>query len=117
MVNAAAVLGPSGKFAELSMSQFAETLATNLLGTCNLVRWALPEMEKRSFGRIINFAGGGAAYSYPLFTPYAASKAAIVRLTETVADEITTADVTINVIAPGAVETDRCVKFAGAAAR
>ena len=58
--------------------------------------------------KIINFAGGGAAYSYPKFLPYALSKVAVVRLTETLADEFKDlgyekAD--INCVAPGAVKT------------
>jgi NAD(P)-dependent dehydrogenase (short-subunit alcohol dehydrogenase family) len=107
LVNAAAALGPIGRFAECSMKEFAEVLATNLLGTCNFMRWALPQMERRGFGRIINFAGGGAAYAYPNFTGYGVSKVGVVRLTETVAAEIAPSlNVTVNVIAPGAIATD-----------
>jgi NAD(P)-dependent dehydrogenase (short-subunit alcohol dehydrogenase family) len=106
LVNAAAIFGPGGPFAEIDLAGFGEALQTNLMGTCNLMRWTLPGMTARGFGRIVNFAGGGAAYSYPQFTPYAASKAAIVRLTETIADEIEVPDVTVNVITPGSVATD-----------
>jgi NAD(P)-dependent dehydrogenase (short-subunit alcohol dehydrogenase family) len=89
------------------MKEFAEVLATNLLGACNFMRWSLPQMERRGFGRIINFAGGGAAYAYPKFTGYGVSKVGVVRLTETVAAEIEpTLNVTVNVIAPGAIATD-----------
>lgn len=106
LINAAAILGPSGRFAELSMADFASVVSVNLMGACNFMRWTLPAMERRGFGRIINFAGGGAAYAYPMFTPYGVSKVAIVRLVETVAEEITVPNVTVNVIAPGAVATD-----------
>lgn len=106
LVNAAAVLGPTGPFDTLPMGSFADVISTNLLGTCNCMHQVLPGMKRRGFGRIINFAGGGAAYSYPHFAPYGVSKAAVVRLTETVADEIRCANVTVNVIAPGAVPTD-----------
>ncbi len=105
LVNAAATLGPFGPMAEFDMQGFQETIAVNLFGPANFMRWALPGMQARGFGRVINFAGGGAAYSYPLFAGYAASKVAVVRLTETVADEVTPG-VTVNVIAPGAVATD-----------
>lgn len=106
LINAAATLGPHGPFATIDMGAFAETISVNLMGTCNMIRQVLGGMERRGFGRIINFAGGGAAYAYPLFTAYGASKAAAVRLTETIAEEISVPDVTINIIAPGAVETD-----------
>jgi 3-oxoacyl-[acyl-carrier protein] reductase len=106
VVNAAGLLGHPGPFVKASMADFADVLATNLLGTCHIMRWSLPGMQERGFGRVINFAGGGAAYPYPNFSSYGTSKAAVVRLTETVANEIATPDVTINVIAPGAVATD-----------
>jgi NAD(P)-dependent dehydrogenase (short-subunit alcohol dehydrogenase family) len=106
LVNAAAALGESGPFTNDSMAAFAEVIGVNLMGTCHFMRWCLPGMEARGFGRVINFAGGGAAYAYPNFSPYGVSKAAVVRLTETVAEEITTPGVTVNVIAPGAVATD-----------
>jgi NAD(P)-dependent dehydrogenase (short-subunit alcohol dehydrogenase family) len=106
LVNAAGILGEGGKFTAITMKGFVEAIEVNLIGTCNFIHAALPAMEKHGFGRIVNFAGGGAAYSYPNFTPYGTSKVALVRFTETLADEITTDDVTINIIAPGAVETD-----------
>ena len=110
LVNAAGVLGPGGPFTSISMSEFADTIAVNLLGSCNFMHAALPLMEAKAFGRIVNFAGGGAAYSYPNFTPYGTSKAALVRFTETLADEILAEDVTVNIIAPGAVETAMLVE-------
>ena len=106
VINAAGTLGENGPFLKASLAAFGATLAVNLLGTCHFMRWALPTMVDRGFGRIVNFAGGGAAYAYPNFAAYAVSKAAVVRLTETVAAEISGPGVTVNVIAPGAVETD-----------
>jgi NAD(P)-dependent dehydrogenase (short-subunit alcohol dehydrogenase family) len=106
LINAAATIGEHGPFLQMSMEAFAATLEVNLLGTCHFMRWALPTMINRCFGRIVNFAGGGAAYAYPNFTAYGASKVAVVRLTETVAAEISVPGVTVYVIAPGAVETD-----------
>ncbi|TAK71676.1 MAG: SDR family oxidoreductase [Betaproteobacteria bacterium] len=106
LVNAAAIIGPWGRFSEGSMSAFIDVLNVNLVGACNFIRWTLGGMERAGFGRIINFAGGGAAYSYPMFSPYGASKAALVRMTEIIGDEIQAPNVTINIIAPGAVDTD-----------
>jgi len=106
LVNAAGVVGASGKFTDIPPEAFTEVLAINLLGPCNFMHAALPVMQKKGFGRIVNFAGGGAAYAYPNFTPYGTSKVALVRLTETIADEIEPGNVTVNIIAPGAVATD-----------
>ena len=66
----------------------------------------IPHMIDRCRGKIVNFGGGGAAYAYPNFSAYAASKVAVVRLTETVAEELKQYNINVNVIAPGAVDTD-----------
>ena len=88
------------------MATFGEVLAVNVGGTASMMRYALPTMIEVGFGRVINFAGGGAASPYPQFSAYATSKTAVVRLSETVAREIAGRGVTLNVISPGAVETD-----------
>ena len=63
------------------------------------------------------FAGGGAGYGYPRFLPYGTSKAAVVRMCETMAMELDAAGIAVdvNVIAPGANETQmlRDVRSAG----
>ena len=103
LINAAAVLGPGGTFASLAMAAFAEAISVNLMGTCYFMRASLPLMEQAGFGADRQFCRWRRRLSYPNFTPYAASKVAVVKLTETVADEITAPNVTVNVIAPGAV--------------
>ena len=106
LVNCAAILGPEGPFIGQDPAAFQETMDVNVSGNANFMRLVLPQMEARGFGRIVNFAGGGAAFSYPMFSAYGTSKAALVRLTEIVADEIKSDNVTANIIAPGAVETE-----------
>jgi NAD(P)-dependent dehydrogenase (short-subunit alcohol dehydrogenase family) len=56
-------------------------------------------------GKIINMSGGGAAYPRPRFSAYSASKAAVVRLTETLSEEVKEFNIQVNAIAPGAVNT------------
>ncbi len=106
LVNAAAILGPAGILPENDIEQWIQTINTNLTGTFLAIHEVLPIMISKKQGKIINFAGGGAAYAYPKFTAYACSKTAVVRLTETVAQEVSQYDIQVNVIAPGAVETD-----------
>jgi NAD(P)-dependent dehydrogenase (short-subunit alcohol dehydrogenase family) len=65
----------------------------------------LPDMVKRRQGKIINFSGGGAASPLPRLAAYGASKAAVVRLTETLAEEVKPFNVQVNAIAPGMVDT------------
>ena len=77
----------------------------NLLGAFHLVRAAVPLMIAQGGGKIIHFSGGGAAYARPFFSAYAASKAGVVRFTETLAEELRDANIQINTIAPGPVRS------------
>ena len=105
-VNCAGVLGPIGPSTEVDPDHWWKTLEVNLLGTFLCCRAALQAMvRQRKPGKIINLSGGGAANPFPGFSAYAASKAAVVRLTETLAEEYKQYGIDINVIAPGAVNT------------
>jgi 3-oxoacyl-[acyl-carrier protein] reductase len=77
----------------------------NLFGPMRLIHAILPGMMARGRGKIINFSGGGATAPRPNFSAYAASKAALVRLTETLAMELKPFNIQVNAVAPGAVNT------------
>jgi 3-oxoacyl-[acyl-carrier protein] reductase len=119
LVNAAGILGATGEIWRSDPEAWASAIEVNLIGTYNTMRAVLPQMVERRAGKIINFAGGGAAYGYPMFSAYGASKAAVVRLTETVALECAPHSVKVNVIAPGAIDTDmlQAVRAAGGEVR
>ena len=103
LVNNAGVLGPAGPVERNDWDQWVETIRVNLLGTVTMCRAVLPGMRERGYGKIINLSGGGATGPRPNFSAYAASKAAVVRFTETLAGEVDGIDV--NAIAPGALPT------------
>jgi NAD(P)-dependent dehydrogenase (short-subunit alcohol dehydrogenase family) len=105
VICAAAIQGPIGPLAEAAPRAWAETVETNLIGIVNICRAALPHMIERRHGKIIALAGGGAAYARPNFSAYAASKAAVVRFVECVAEEVRDHNVQINCIAPGGTYT------------
>jgi len=105
LVNAAAAQPPIGPLLSNDVGQWMQTVAVNLFGTMLCCRAALPAMTSRGRGAIINLAGGGASAPRPNFTAYAASKAAVVRLTETLAEEVRDSGVRVNAVAPGAVNT------------
>ncbi len=76
----------------------------NTLGTMMCVKYFLPLLKKSDDARIITFAGGGEK-PLPHFTSYISSKAAILRMTETLAHELADANIAINAISPGAVDS------------
>ena len=101
LVAAAAVQGPIGPLLEAKPRQWAEVVETNVIGVMHACRAVLPQMIQRRAGKIIILSGGGAASPRPNFSAYAASKAAVVRLAETLAEEVRDCNVQINCMAPG----------------
>jgi NAD(P)-dependent dehydrogenase (short-subunit alcohol dehydrogenase family) len=105
LVCAAGIQGPIGPFTDAPAKAWADTIGTNLIGVSNSIRAVLPNMVERRSGKIIVLGGTGAAQSRPNFSAYAVSKAAVVRLVETVADEVRDHNVQINCMAPGSAYT------------
>jgi 3-oxoacyl-[acyl-carrier protein] reductase len=105
LVNNAGVYGPMGPVEEVDWDQWVEAVEVNLFGTVLMCRAAIPLMRAQGYGKIINLSGGGATAPLPRLSAYAASKAAVVRLTETLAEELRPSGVDVNAIAPGALNT------------
>jgi NAD(P)-dependent dehydrogenase (short-subunit alcohol dehydrogenase family) len=101
LIAAAAVQGPIAPLAEIKPKHFAETLEINVLGVMHSCRAVLPHMIEHRSGKIIILSGGGAANPRPSFSAYAASKTAVVRLAETLAEEVRDFNVQVNCMAPG----------------
>ena len=105
LVNNAGVQGPIGPLVENDADAWIQTVMINLVGTFLCCQAVLPVMIRQRRGRIINLSGGGATGPRPNFSAYAASKAAVVRLTETLAEEVKPYNIQVNAIAPGAAAT------------
>src|SRR6266576_2990977 len=105
LVNCTGVLGPIGPTAAISEDEWVCAVETNLFGSFHLTHAVLPVMMSQAKGKIVHFSGGGAAYARPYYTAYSASKAAVVRFTESLAEEVRESNIDINAIAPGAVNS------------
>jgi NAD(P)-dependent dehydrogenase (short-subunit alcohol dehydrogenase family) len=105
LVNNAGVYGPMGPIDQVNWDEWLDAIRINLCGTVLMCRAFLPVARARGYGKIINLSGGGATAPLPYISAYAASKAAVVRLTETFAVELKETGVDVNAIAPGALNT------------
>lgn len=105
LVNNAGVQRPIGAFEEVDWNEWVRTVEINLFGPAFFCRSLIPHFKKNGRGKIVNLSGGGATAPLPRISAYAASKAAVVRLTETLAEELKPHHIDINAIAPGALNT------------
>lgn len=103
----AGVLGPVGPVAEVDPAAWERTVEVNLTGVLHAVRSFVPLMRASGGGRIITMSGGGigGAGLAPRLSAYLASKAAVVGLTEALARELSAEGISVNALAPGAINT------------
>ena len=105
LVNNAGVYGPKGPTDEVDFEEWRRCVDINLHGTLLPCRAAARRFKTAGYGKIVNLSGGGATNPMPNLSAYAASKPAVVRLTETLALELKSARVDVNAVAPGALNT------------
>ncbi len=91
---------------QMDAEGFARVLDTNLTGAFRLVRAALPKMLRARRGRIVLISSVVAMSGAAGQANYAASKAGLVGLARSLAREVGSRGITVNVVAPGFIETD-----------
>ena len=101
----AGIYGPMGPTELVPLDEWRRALDINLFGVLLPARAAIPHFKKAGTGKIVVISGGGATNPMPNISAYAASKAAVVRLMETLAEELKPYHVDVNAIAPGALAT------------
>ncbi len=105
LVNNAGIYGPKGCIEDVDWDEWQEAIRINLFGSVLMSRAVLPHMKERRYGKIVQLSGGGATGPMPMISAYAASKAAVVRFAETLAEEVSDFQIDVNAIAPGALNT------------
>jgi 3-oxoacyl-[acyl-carrier protein] reductase len=94
---------------EIPIEVFDDVIRINLRGAWLMCRAAVPAMRRRRWGRIINISSMAGVIGAPHSTPYSASKAGILGLTRALAMDVAAWGITVNSIAPGALDTSRSV--------
>jgi len=101
----AGIYGPMGPTESVDLDEWRRAVDINLFGVLLPCRAAIPHFKKAGRGKIVVLSGGGATNPRPNISSYAASKAAVVRLMETLALELQPHHIDVNAIAPGALLT------------
>jgi 3-oxoacyl-[acyl-carrier protein] reductase len=101
----AGVYGPMGAVDQIGWGDWVHAVNVNLCGSVFCCRAVLPHFRAQKRGKIILLSGGGATKATPFLSAYAASKAALVRFGETLAEEVRGDRIDVNSVAPGALNT------------
>ncbi len=105
LVSNAGVYGPKGGLRQLDWAEWTRAVEINLYGSVLPARELLTHFIECGYGKIVQLSGGGATGPLPGLSAYAASKAAVVRFAETLAEELREHRIDVNAIAPGALNT------------
>jgi 3-oxoacyl-[acyl-carrier protein] reductase len=92
--------------ASLAEADWDSVIDTNLKGTYNMTRFAVLQMMKNRYGRIVNMSSVGGKLGLPGQANYAASKAGQIALSLSVSKEVAKRNITINNVCPGFIETE-----------
>jgi len=107
LVNNAGIAGPTQKVEDIAIDAWDKTIAINLNGMFYCTRKGVPLLKEAGGGSIVNLSSVAGRLGYPLRTPYAASKWAVVGLTKSLAMELGPDGIRVNCIQPGLVAGPR----------
>lgn len=104
-VNNAATNPHFGPFLTADEGQWQKILDVNIIGYFRVAKAVVPEMQKRGGGKIINLASIAGFKPLPAMGVYSVSKAAVLMLTQVLAQELGPHNIQVNAIAPGMIKT------------
>jgi 3-oxoacyl-[acyl-carrier protein] reductase len=99
-------IGVVASITETTEADYDLTMDTNVRSIFNCFRELLPRFQKQGFGQIINISSGAARMGTPNGSVYAASKAAVNVMSESVANEVRNDGIKVSVLSPGSTDTD-----------
>jgi NAD(P)-dependent dehydrogenase (short-subunit alcohol dehydrogenase family) len=107
LVNNAGIAGPTGRVEEINPEDWDRCLDVCITGQFNCARLAVPHLRKSQNASIINVSSAAGRFGFPLRSPYAAAKWAVIGFTKSLSRELGQDGIRVNAILPGIVAGDR----------
>jgi NAD(P)-dependent dehydrogenase (short-subunit alcohol dehydrogenase family) len=107
LVNNAGIAGPTAGIADVTPSDLERTLAVNVEAQFHCARHAVPLLRAAGGGSIVNLSSIAGRLGFPMRSPYAASKWAVIGFTKSLAIELGGDAIRVNAVLPGHVDSER----------
>ena len=106
LINNVGIAGPTGSLEKLKSKDWENTLHVDINSHFYFTKKAIPLIKKSKNGSIVNISSTAGILGFPLRSPYAASKWAIIGVTKTLAMELGKFNIRVNAVCPGLIDTD-----------
>ena len=107
LINNVGIAGPTGSLEKLKSKDWENTLHVDVNSHFYFTKKAIPLIKKSKNGSIVNISSTAGIHGFPLRSPYAASKWAIIGITKTLAMELGKFNIRVNAVCPGTIKGDR----------
>ena len=107
LINNVGVSGPTGSLEKLKSKDWENTLHVDVNSHFYFTKQSIPLIKKSKNGSIVNISSTAGILGFPLRSPYAASKWAIIGVTKTLAMELGKFNIRVNAVCPGTIKGDR----------
>jgi len=111
LVNAAAMKDPSATVVDLDLAGWNRVFAVNVVGAFLMSRWAIPHLARAGGGSIIHIASQLGTVGTPGRVAYCSTKGALITMAKAMAADHAAQKIRVNTLSPGAVETERMLRF------
>jgi len=111
LVNGAAMKDPSATVVELDLAAWNRVFAVNVAGAYLMSRWAIPHLARAGGGSIIHIASQLGTVGTPGRVAYCSTKGALITMAKAMAADHAAQKIRVNTLSPGAVETERMLRF------